>query len=144
MLFALGAMVGAATYFVISADDRQWLTPDNTAAGGLVFASVIFWLTAAIRVLPVTDDRPVVFTLGTVPWWVPVLALGLITAALAYVTGIAAAAASAPRLASFVALSEVAAGLAFAWILLAHQPRRSSCRCAACARWSRCGQTRRA
>lgn len=124
VLFALGAMVGAATYFVISADDSSGLPPITLAAGGLVFASVIFWLTAAIGVLPVTaTTAPVVFTLGTVPWWVPVLALGLITAALAYVTGIAAARRLGSRLASFVALSEVAAGLAFAWILLAQQPR---------------------
>lgn len=124
VLFALGAMVGAATYFVISADDSSGLPPITLAAGGLVFASVIFWFTAAIGVLPVTTSTaPVVFTLGTVPWWVPVLALGLVTAALAYVTGIAAARRLGSRLASFVALSEVAAGLAFAWILLAQQPR---------------------
>ena len=49
--------------------------------------------------------------------------LGLVTAALAYVTGIAAARHLGSRLASFVALTEVAAGLAFAWILLDQQPR---------------------
>ena len=124
VLFALGAMVGAATYFVISADDDSGLPPITLAAGGLVFAAVVFWLAALVGGLPMTmTTQPVTFTVGTVPWWVPVLALGLVTAALAYVTGIAAARHLGSRLASFVALTEVAAGLAFAWILLDQQPR---------------------
>lgn len=124
VLFALGAMVGAAAYFVISADDSRGIPPITLAAGGLVFASAVFWLTAAVGVLPVSmSNAPVEFTTGTVPWWVPVLALGLVTAALAYVTGIAAARHLGSRLASFVALSEVAAGLGFAWVLLDQQPR---------------------
>ena len=124
VLFALGAMVGAAAYFVISADHRSGLPPITLAAGGLVFASVVFWLAAAVGVLPVTvAAAPVEFTVATVPWWVPVLALGVVTAALAYVTGIAAARHLGSRLASFVALSEVAMGLGFAWILLDQQPR---------------------
>ncbi len=124
VLLALGAMVGAATYFVISADDTSGLPPITLAAGGLVFASVVFGLAAVVGLLPLNfATADVTFTVATVPWWVPVLALGLITAALAYVTGIAAARHLGSRLASFVALSEVAAGLAFAWILLDQQPR---------------------
>jgi drug/metabolite transporter (DMT)-like permease len=68
-------------------------------------------------------SNEVAFSVGQFPWWVPVLGLGLVTAALAYVTGIAAARHLGSRLASFVALSEVAAGLVFAWILLDQQPR---------------------
>ncbi len=124
VLFALGAMVGAATYFVISADDTSGLPPITLAAGGLVFGAVAFWLAAAVGLLPITmTTTAVTFTFGTVAWWVPVLLLGVVTAALAYVTGIAAARRLGSRLASFVALTEVAAGLTFAWILLAQQPR---------------------
>lgn len=124
VLFALGAMIGAATYFVISADETSGLPPITLAAGGLVFATIFFWVAAAFGVLPVTmSTAPVTFAVGTVPWWVPVALLGLVTAALAYVTGIAAARHLGSRLASFVALSEVAAGLGFAWILLDQQPR---------------------
>lgn len=123
VIFALGAMVGAATYFIISADDTSGLPPITLAAGGLVFASLLFWVLAALGALPMTTSRdPVVFTFGSVAWWVPVLGLGLITAALAYVTGIAAARHLGSRLASFVALSEVAAGLGFAWVLLDQTP----------------------
>lgn len=124
VLCALGAMVGAATYFIISADDSSGLPPITLAAGGLSIAAVMFWLAAAVGILPMTmATAPVVFTIGTVAWWVPVLALGLVTAALAYVTGIAAARHLGSRLASFVALTEVAAGLGFAWVLLDQQPR---------------------
>ena len=123
VLCALGAMVGAAAYFVISADESSGLPPITLAAGGLVLAALGFWIAAAIGVLPMdTSTTPVSFATGTVAWWVPVLALGVVTAALAYVTGIAAARHLGSRLASFVALSEVAAGLGFAWVLLDQQP----------------------
>ena len=49
--------------------------------------------------------------------------LGVVTAALAYVTGIAATRRLGARLASFVALSEVLAALVFAWLLLGEVPR---------------------
>ena len=58
-----------------------------------------------------------------VPWWLPLLALGVAAAALAYVTGIAAARRLGPRLASFVALAEVLVALVFAWLLLDDLPR---------------------
>ncbi|GAA3543302.1 hypothetical protein AFL01nite_10900 [Aeromicrobium flavum] len=123
VLLALGAMVGAAAYFVISADDTSGLPPLTLAAAGLMVASVVFWATALVGWLPLTmTTAPVTFTIGTVPWWVPVVLLGLVTAALAYVTGIAAARRLGSRLASFVALSEVAAALVFAWVLLDQQP----------------------
>lgn len=54
----------------------------------------------------------------------PVLALGFITAALSYVTGIAAVRRLAPRLASFVALTEVLAAIVAAWLLLDQVPDR--------------------
>ena len=56
-------------------------------------------------------------------WWLPLLALGVVTAALAYVTGIAASRRLGPRLASFVALAEVLFALVFAWLLLDELPR---------------------
>jgi len=67
-------------------------------------------------------DRIFSFAGFTAPWWAPVLALGLVTAALAYVAGIEATRRLGPRLASFVALSEVLAALAFAWLLLDQRP----------------------
>ena len=48
----------------------------------------------------------------------------MVTAALAYGTGIAAARRLGSRLASFVALSEVLVALVAAWLLLGEVPRR--------------------
>ncbi|MDN5896676.1 MAG: EamA family transporter, partial [Nocardioides sp.] len=74
-------------------------------------------------ILPMTVSSADVSYRGTVvPWWVPVLGLGLVTAALAYVTGIAAGRRLGSRMASFVGLTEVLAALLFAWLLLNELP----------------------
>ncbi|HET6937842.1 MAG TPA: DMT family transporter, partial [Nocardioides sp.] len=57
-----------------------------------------------------------------VTWWVPLVMLGLVTAALAYVAGIAAGRRLGSRLASFVALLEVLASVWWAWLLLGELP----------------------
>ena len=51
------------------------------------------------------------------------LVLGVVTAAIAYTSGIAAGRRLGSRLASFVALLEVVAGVLFAWLLLDELPR---------------------
>ena len=124
VLWALGAMVGAATYFVISADESNGLPGISLAAGGLVVASVVLGLAGAVGVLPLrAATADAVYDGHTVAWWLPVLALGLVTAAFAYVTGIAAGRRLGSRLASFVALGEVLAAVVFAWLLLGELPR---------------------
>jgi drug/metabolite transporter (DMT)-like permease len=65
---------------------------------------------------------PVAYAGTTVPTWVPLALLGLVTAALSYTTGIAAGRRLGSRLASFVALSEVVAGVVWAWLLLDELP----------------------
>jgi drug/metabolite transporter (DMT)-like permease len=57
-----------------------------------------------------------------VPWWLPFIGLGVVTAAIAYTTGIAASRRLGSRLASFVALLEVVAAVMFAWLLLDQLP----------------------
>jgi drug/metabolite transporter (DMT)-like permease len=52
----------------------------------------------------------------------PLLALGVVTAGFAYATGIAASRRLGSRVASFVALLEVVAGVTFAWALLEQLP----------------------
>jgi len=56
------------------------------------------------------------------PWWAPLLALGVVTAAAAYVLGIIGTRILGSRLASFVALTEVLAAVVFAWLLLGELP----------------------
>lgn len=124
VLWALGAMIGAATYFVISADEDNGLPPLTLAAGGLVVALLTLGTAALIGVLPFhASTAPASYDGREVPWWVVVLGLGVVTAAVAYVTGIEAGRRLGSRLASFVALSEVLMALVFAWLLLGELPR---------------------
>jgi len=123
VLWALGAMVGAATYFVVSADDSLGLPPITLAAGGLTVGAAVLGLAGLAGILPMAaTTAPVEYAPFTVPWWVPVVALGAVTAAFAYVTGIAASRRLGSRLASFVALVEVMAAIVFAWLLLDQVP----------------------
>lgn len=121
--WALGAMVGAATYFVISADESNGLPPMVLAAGGLVVGALALGLLGLVGLLAMDTSRePVTYSGTTVDWWVPLLALGIVTAAISYTTGIAASRRLGSRLASFVALLEVVAAVGFAWLLLDELP----------------------
>lgn len=123
VLWALAAMVGAATYFVISADEGNGLPPMVLAAGGLVVGAVVLGLLGLVGLLPMeTAEAPVAYAGATVSTWVPLALLGLVTAALSYTTGIAAGRRLGSRLASFVALSEVVAGVVWSWVLLDELP----------------------
>lgn len=123
VLWGLGAMLGVAAYFVISADEGNGLPPLVLAASGLVVGTLVLLAAGVVGVIPLVATTAEVSYQGwTGPWWQPVLALGLVTAALAYTTGIAAGRRLGPRLTSFVGLTEVLAALLFAWVLLAEMP----------------------
>jgi drug/metabolite transporter (DMT)-like permease len=123
VLWALAAMTGAATYFVISADEGTGLPPLVLAAGGLVTGAAVLVLLGVLGLVPMRASTHAVAYAGhRVAWWLPLLALGLVTAALSYTTGIAASRRLGSRLASFVALLEVLAALVFAWLLLGQLP----------------------
>ena len=86
--------------------------------GGVALAAL-----GVLGILPMEAERaPVEYAGVDVAWWVPLVLLGLVTAALSYVAGIAAARMLGSRLASFVALSEVVAGVLWAWLLLGQLP----------------------
>ncbi len=124
VLWSLAAMVGAAAYFLISADESTGIPPITLAGGGLVVGAAALGLLALSGVLPMEATAASTTYAGTeVAWWVPLVALGLVTAAVAYVTGIAAIRRLGSRVASFVALTEVVAGVVWAWVLLDELPR---------------------
>ena len=124
VLWALAAMVGAATYFVISADESNGLPPLALAAGGLVVGALVLALLGLVGLLPLDrGSAPVTYAGATVAPWVPLALLALVTAAVSYTTGIAAIRRLGSRLASFVALTEVLAGVVWAWLLLDELPR---------------------
>ncbi|WP_082097265.1 EamA family transporter [Demequina silvatica] len=121
--WALGAMIGASVYFVISSSTSTGLPPVTLAWGGLVVATVILGIAAAAGVLPLAFTAGTVHLVpGDLPWWAVVAMLGIITSAVAYVVGIAATRRLGARLGSFVALTEVLAAALFAWALVGQAP----------------------
>ncbi|WP_084039386.1 DMT family transporter [Demequina sp. NBRC 110053] len=121
--WALAAMVGASVYFVIGGDESNGLPGMTLAAGGLLVALVVLAAAALAGVLPIAWSTDTVqFVPFAAPWWAVALVLGIVTAATAYVTGIAATRRLGARLGSFVALTEVMMATLFAWLLLGQVP----------------------
>lgn len=123
ILWALGAMVGAATYFLLSGKGDTGLPPIALAGLGLLIGALGLSVAGATGVLPmVWSTGDVAYRFGTLPWFVPVLAVGVIATAAAYVLGIVSTRRLGSRVASFVALSEVIAALLFGWLFLGQLP----------------------
>jgi drug/metabolite transporter (DMT)-like permease len=120
VVWGLAAAVGLATYFVVSASHGEGRLPSLVVAwGGLsvgAVAMILAGISGVIRLrAPHTD---VVLAHTKVSWLVPLLGIGLVAAAFAYVAGIAAARTLGARLASFVGLAEVLFATVYAWLLL--------------------------
>src|SRR5262245_60971669 len=123
VLWALGSMVGCSVYFLLSADNGRGLPPLTLASGGLVVGAALLGSLSATGLLPMAvADVPATYNGVDIAWWVPLVLLGLVTAAMAYSLGIAAIRRLGSRLASFVGLTEVLAALGWAWLLLAELP----------------------
>ena len=122
--WGLGAAVCLCAYFLLSEDASAvpvhplLFTTVGTGIGGLLII-----LAGVGGVLPLTAKTGQVTAAGmSVSWLWPVALLILITAVLAYLTGIAAIRTLGSSLASFVALSEVIYAAIFAAVLLAQHP----------------------
>lgn len=123
VLWALGGMVGCAVFFVLSSGDDNGVPPIVLAAGGLVVGSIGLGLAGVVGLVEMSAGTADATYNGVdVPWWLPLLALGVVTAALAYLSGIVASRLLGARLASFVALLEVLFSVIFAWLLLGELP----------------------
>ena len=123
VLWGLGAAVGLATFFILSARSESDLPPLAMAGGGMAVGAVTLLVLGAVGVLPMaanTDD--VVFAGQEVSALVPVFGLSVVAAALAYVVGIMAARRLGSKLSSFIGLTEVLFAVFFAWVFLAELP----------------------
>ncbi len=125
LLWGVGSAVGLAFYFVISARTVSTRTGDEelpplvVAWGGLLVGAVAMLLVGGAGLLPLRAPRAtVVLAHARVSWVVPLLGVGLLAGAFAYVTGIAAARDLGARVASFVGLAEVLFATFYAWLLL--------------------------
>lgn len=126
VLWGLGAAVGLAVYFVLSADTGNELPPIAFAWAGMVVGGVSLMILGAVRAVPLRiQTGPVQFLHYRTSWLVPVLGLSLIAAVVSYAVGIRAARLLGAKLASFVGLSEVLFAVLFAWLLLGQLPRNS-------------------
>ncbi len=119
VLFAFGAAIACAVFFVVAARPSQGLPPIALAAFGLLVGGGALGLLGITGLLSFTASFADVSLLGVVTaWWVPLLALAVISTAIAYAAGITAAGVLGSRLASFVGLLEVIFASLFAWLLL--------------------------
>ena len=119
VLWGLGAAVGLATYFVLTAEAHDDVPPVVVAWGGFVIGAVILGLAAAVGALQVHAVRAdVTLADHQVSWVVPVLGMAIIAAVISFVTGIVAVRLLGAKLASFVGLTEVLFAVVWAWLLV--------------------------
>lgn len=119
VLWGMGAAVGLAVYFVVSAHQKDALPPLVVAWGGLAIGGTALSVVGLAGALPLAAPRTEVTLLDTeFSWIVPMLGLSVIAAVLPYITGIAGVRLLGARVASFVGLLEVLFAVAFAWLLL--------------------------
>jgi drug/metabolite transporter (DMT)-like permease len=118
-VFALGAMVGCAIYYVVAARPNDGLPPVALAGFGLLLGGLALGLVGLVGLVPFTASFDDVQVFGnTVGWWVPILIVGVVATAIAYAASITASEMLGSRLASFAGLLEVVAAAVYAWILL--------------------------
>ncbi|GAB3270805.1 EamA family transporter [Kineosporia babensis] len=119
LLFAFAAAIGCATYFFIAAQTDDGLPPVALAASGLLLGAVMLGGVGLVGLLTFSVELGTLEMFGAgVPWWLPLLALALLSTAIAYAAGITASTLLGSRVASFVGLLEVAFAAVFAWLLL--------------------------
>ena len=117
--WSLVAMVGNAAYFIISADETTGVPPAVLVAGGCLVALLVLAGVAVTGVVPFRmSSAPVSYAGVGVAWWLPLVVLGLVSSALAYVSGIAGARLLGSRLASFVGLTEVLFAIVLSGLLV--------------------------
>jgi drug/metabolite transporter (DMT)-like permease len=122
VLFAMGAMVGAATYFAIGAGDSK-LPALALPALGLPIGAVALGVLILLGALPYSAPLVDVALLGQqVPWWVPLSVVIVVATAAAYALGLAGLPLMGERLSSFVSLSEVLFATAVAALILGEIP----------------------
>ncbi len=124
VLYALGAAVGLAAYF-LTASRGEGVLPATVITGfGMLVATLALGALGLARVLPMSfSAAPVTVAGTTMPWWAAVGELVVVAAAAAYLLGTFAARRLGATLASFVGLAEVLFAVLFAWLLLGELPR---------------------
>lgn len=119
VLWALGAAVGLAAYFILSGQAGDSAPPLVFAWGGLVVGSAVLGLAGLSGALPLhfaTADATLLDR--HVSWLVPIAGLSIVAAVISYLLGITSVRLLGSKLASFAGLTEVLFAVVFAWLLL--------------------------
>ncbi|MEP7023639.1 MAG: DMT family transporter [Actinomycetota bacterium] len=123
VLWALGAAVGLAVFFVLASHSREDLPPMALATGGMGVGAITLLALGGVGVLPMHATFGVVTFAGHhVSWLIPVGCLSLVAGVIAYLAGISAARVLGPKLSSFTSLTEVIFAVVVAWLLLSQLP----------------------
>ncbi|MCW3158666.1 EamA family transporter [Micropruina sonneratiae] len=120
--WGLLAAFGLASYFVISAQPTR-LPPLTFVSVGLGIGTAAIVVAGLVGLMPLHATAADVTFVGlTLPWWVPLVELALVAAALAYALGFIGVQYLGSTVASFVGLTEVLFAVGWAWLLLAELP----------------------
>jgi len=121
--WGLVAATGLAVFFVASARTDPELPPLVVAWAGMVVGSLTLVGFGLVGLLPVRTTAADVVLFGReLSWLVPVVALALVAAALAYSLGVAATRLLGAKVASFVGLTEVLFAVGWAAVLVGQVP----------------------
>jgi drug/metabolite transporter (DMT)-like permease len=121
--WGLGAGIGLAGYFILSARGDAALPPVVLASGGMAVGAGVLIALGLLGALPLhATFGAVTFAGHRTSWLVPILGLSLVAAVVSYVAGIGAARIMGARLASFVGLTEVMFAVLIAWLVLGELP----------------------
>jgi drug/metabolite transporter (DMT)-like permease len=123
VLWGMGAGIGLAGYFVLSARGDGDLPSMAMASGGMAVGGGALLALGAVGALPLHATFGEVQLAGHhTSWLVPIAGLSLVAAVVSYVAGIGAARILGARLSSFVGLTEVVFGFLVAWLALGELP----------------------
>jgi drug/metabolite transporter (DMT)-like permease len=123
VLWGLGAGIGLAGYFILSARGDAALPPVVLASGGMAVGAAVLIALGLIGALPLhATFGAVTFAGYRTSWLVPIIGLSFIAAVISYVAGIGAARILGARLSSFVGLTEVMFAVLIAWLVLNELP----------------------
>lgn len=125
VLWGLAAAACLCVFFLLSdnADSGEAISPLLMTTVGTGIGALVLVAAGALGFVPMAFRSGATSLAGfDVAWWVPVGLLILVTATLAYLTGIAAVRRLGSSIASFVALSEVLFAVVFAALLIGQLP----------------------
>lgn len=122
-LFALGAALSLAAYFLIAERTDDRVSPVAFAGGALATGTAVLGVLTLSGILPFVAPAVSVDYAGVVvPWFVSIAWVVVVATALAYVLGVLAVPRTGARLAAFAGLTEVLFAMLFAWLLLGETP----------------------